>query len=113
MDATKLKLLVESGRQIGARMSLKMDDEPYYETAAIQKWNEKYRVSVMRIAESKMDSDDYEIDEVVELSCLDEAIQYLSDHSSVPFESMKTLKGQKLFDPEYLYSQRRSEETAR
>jgi hypothetical protein len=39
---------------------------------------------------------------------LSEAIEYLADNSSITLESMNTSKGQKIFNPDVIYSEKGS-----
>jgi hypothetical protein len=106
MDLTRFIQLVENGKQLGADIWKERDAEMIYESAGIQKWNGRYRVGVTIIAESDMAAEDFEVDEVSEFNTVEEAIEYLKKQSSVPVESMDVCKGQKIFSPEALYSER-------
>ena|SRR5688572_5339319 len=107
MDLTRFIQLVENGKQLGGSICKERDAETFYEDAGIQKWNGKFRVGVTKIAESDMDAENFEVDEVLEFNTINEAIEYLKEQSSVPVESMDICKGQKIFNPEILYSERR------
>ena len=110
MDPLHAVKLIESGKQVGAHLDTIEDSITYSNQIGIQRWKEKYRVSVSKIAYENMAGGYFEIDEVVEFDNLNEAFDYLSSVSPVPIESLNICKGQKAFDPKYLYSEGRLRE---
>ena len=97
---------IEKGKQVGGRLWTEIEGVKYYESAGIQKWGQAYRVGLTKIAEENMVQEIFEVDEVKEFSTLSEAIEYLTDNSSITFESMNTSKGQKIFNPDVIYSEK-------
>lgn len=97
--------LIESGKQVGATMDTTENGVRYYNSIGVQKWRDKFRANVCRIAYEDMASEQFEIDEVVELVSLEDALDYLTRNSCVPVELLDVCKGQKLFSPEHIYSE--------
>lgn len=108
MSESSIISKIEKGKQVGGRLDTDIKGVKYYESAGIQKWGESYRVGIFKIAEENMAQEIFEINEVKEFSTLLEAIEYLKDNSPITFESMNTSKGQKIFDPSIIYSERNS-----
>jgi len=96
---------IEKGKQVGGRVWSDIEGVTYYESAGIQKWGESYRVGIFKIAEENMAAEIFEINEVKEFSTLSGVIEYLKTNSPITFDSMNTLKGQKVFDPSVIYSE--------
>ena len=94
--------LIEAGKQVGSTIDSIEAGKIYYNSAAIQKWQGSYRVNLFKVAYDNMDES--EVDETLEFRSLSEAFGHVEENSPIVIASMGTLKGQKLFDPEFLYS---------
>ena len=107
MDNNRLINLIERERQIGADNEVELGGITYFETAGLQKWKGKYRLSISIFDLSKSDIDDSEVNEVLEFTTLNEAVSYMEKNCSIRFEKMNVCKGSKVFNPENLYSERK------
>jgi hypothetical protein len=97
--------LIESGKQVGASLDTTENGICYHNSIGVQRWQDRFRVNISRIAYDDMASDQFEVDEVVEFATLDDALDYLTSHSCVPIEDLDVCKGQKMFSPTHMYSE--------
>ncbi len=66
---------------------------------AIQKWDNKYKVSIDEIEEQKIYAEEYMREEVTSYDNLREAFDYIENSSRVDIDELTPLKGSKFFDP--------------
>ncbi len=90
---------VLAGKQVGVRASFELCGEVIWTSVGIQSWSERFRVYVDEIKESQMDAEEYSREEVRDFASVEEAAQYIDEHTRVTFEQLRPCKGQKIFNP--------------
>ncbi len=89
---------IESGKQIGKSVSFTKNEEPYWQSVAIQKKQDSYYVYFFEVPESKMMLDeDAEEESLKSFSQLAEALDHLSKMTHIPLSDFEPFKGQKAF----------------
>ena len=92
-------LAIEKGKQLGHSKSEISKGVVYWCDAAIQKYNDKYKVHVSIIQDDKMVMEKYDLYFTREFSCLNDAIICMEKYSSIVFTDLTRCKGQKIFNP--------------
>ncbi len=91
---------IEAGKQVGERFYYTKYGQTYYQSVAIQKWNEFYTLYFFEILEKKMTSFEDEDELLERFHTLDEAITRFKDLTTIRLEELSPLKGQRIFNPE-------------
>ncbi|WP_159514032.1 MULTISPECIES: hypothetical protein [Enterobacter] len=92
---------IENGSQVGQRVSFLMDDEICWTSVGLQKWNGKYKVYIDEILESKMNSEEYQREEVIYFDLLDNALEFIENNTHVKVFDLIPCKGQRIFNPDF------------
>jgi len=100
MSLEKVIGSIESGRQVGKRISYEIQGQPYYSIVAVQKWNGDYIVVIWEIAEKNMAAEVFDKDIEALLPSLEEAIAFVNKNSRADISELGPLKGSKAFDAE-------------
>ena len=90
---------IENGRQRGHSTYLKIDSAMYLCGAAIQKYEDRYKVHIYQIMEQKMAAEDYDFCHYKDFLTIEEAMLWINQNSRIKFEEFRRLKGQKMFNP--------------
>lgn len=101
MELERVINILAKGKQLGKRFDFSVNGKRYWSSVGIQKWNNKYKVYIDEILESKMESEEYSKEKIEEFDDVATAIRYLSEHSHVNVESLESCKGQKFFNPSF------------
>ncbi len=96
-----LHKLIESGRQVGIRLTVTRDGESCYVSLAMQKLRETYHTYCFIIKEKNFDSDEEDLEDHRKWGDLPAAWAHLSKISGLDLTQMTTLKGTKVFNPEH------------
>ena len=91
---------IAQGKQVGASISWREDDQVYWSSVGVQSWSGKVLVSVDEIPESKMAAEEYTRDELVAFETVEDARAYVNDTTRVAFDERRPCRGQRLFNPE-------------
>lgn len=93
---------LEEGKQIGKSFTYTKEGKEYYSSVGVQKWNDIYKFYFSEIEESQMAAyEDYLIEEIIEVSNLEELQNLLSQKALMHLEDLRPQKGQKIFNPNF------------
>ncbi len=92
---------IENGKQRGSSKSVTIDGTIIWCSAAIQKYNEKYKAHVSVIKNDNIVTETFDILFTREFITLTEAIECIDTNGCVKFEEFTALKGQKIFCPDF------------
>ncbi len=93
---------IESGIQVGKRFSFIANNEICWSSVGLQKWKGKYKVYIDEILESKMASEEYQREELLEFEHISEAISYIERNTKIKFYDLTPCKGQRIFNPNFV-----------
>ncbi len=93
--------MIKSGKQLGKRFSYEKNSKTYWSSVGIQKHDGFYKVYIDEIEESQMAAENYEKDELMKFSDIEEAMNYLEKETILKLADLKPCKGRKIFNPNF------------
>ena len=93
--------MIKSGKQRGKRFSYEKNNKTYWSSVGMQKHDGFYKVYIDEIEESQMVAENYEKDDLVKFSEIEEARNYLEKETILKLADLKPCKGLKIFNPNF------------
>jgi hypothetical protein len=101
-DLTKVREWLESGKQVGKSASFGEEDDAYWLSIGIQKWEGEYKLYFFRANEARMrDLDYYDAEGTIRVTHFEELSGLVSALSPFKLSDLTPLKGQKIFNPAF------------
>lgn len=99
-EKNKIRAWIEQGKQVGTTLSFSLSGETCWSSVAIQKHHNIYKLHVDEVLEKNMTAEIYTRNELHRFHTLEEAAQYVNQHTQARFELLQPCKGHRLFNPE-------------
>lgn len=94
-------LKLEKGKQIGKTFSFEKDGQIVWSSVAMQKWDNCYLLYIDEIFETNMAGEIYEKEFIQAFTTIEAATEHLETMTSLKFEDLKSLKGRRIFNPDF------------
>jgi hypothetical protein len=101
-DLTKVGKWLESGKQVGKSASFGEEDDTYWLSIGMQKWEGEYKLYFFKTKEDRMiDPGYYDAEGTIRVTHFEELAGLVSALSPFKLCELAPLKGQKIFNPAF------------
>jgi hypothetical protein len=101
-DLTKVGKWLESGKQVGKSASFGEEDDTYWLSIGIQKWEGENKLYFFRAKKDRMrDIDYYDVEGTIRVTPFEELAGLVSALSPFKLCELAPFKGQKIFNPAF------------